>query len=301
MIAFIGLLGLADVGLGAAALHVGVSPGLALIGHLLLSCCAILSWWRSGRARRFSPVLAMALGPIGVLIGMVAPAVGAWTYRFRLGDRHDSVEKGPIAQPRRPSQTPGAMVARLLDGRVRHPDPDSLGSLMGVLRHGNIDERRGALEATVRNFDPRLSSIVAKALTDHDQTIRALAAAAASRIAQKLAEERLAFMDAATVGDRTILDRLGPILWDHSQFDLLLSATQRNQIARDVIGVADSAAPDARNDIAIERHMIIALNDSWAKQDFAAVDRICGAAAQDAVLKDAPLQSAARWWAQQSC
>ena len=297
MIAVLGLLALADMGLWAASWHGGLNPGIMLIGHMMLSCCALLSWWQSGRRRRFAPVLATPLGPLGILLAIFALPVGAWIYRCRFGERQEPVEKDDAMLPRSPARTPNAMVARLLDGRVRYPDPHSLGSLLAVLRQGDIDERRGALEATVRKFDPRLSSIVAQALTDGDQTIRALAAAAASRIAQKLAEDRLAFAQALAVEDRPSIDRLGSILWDHSQFDLLLSVTQRNQIARDV---TDATALKI-DQLSRERTITIALNESWKKQDFAAIDQICGSEIKYIELTDGPLHSAARWWAQQSC
>lgn len=287
------LLAAVDLALVGGALMGGVHSGGALLAHLFLSLAALAIWWRQGAGRRFAPVLGMALGPAGVFGAMVAPPIGALArgWRFLRLPPVDGLELHP---PRRPAGSSGAMVARLLDGRVRHPDPASLGSLIGVMRHGSLDDRRSALETAVRSFDPRLSTVVAKALTDDDQTIRALAAAAASRLAQRLMDERLALAAAMTAGEDAEAARLRAALMDHSRFDVLLSDTQRAQLAREAASATTAGTDD-------EGRLIRTLDQYWDAQDFDMVDLLCWKAAQTDALPPDPLWTAARWWAAQPC
>ncbi|MCE7796316.1 hypothetical protein LWE61_07035 [Sphingobium sufflavum] len=293
------LLAMVDGGILIAAALAWLHPGGALLLHLALSLAALALWWRGGTARRFAPVLAMALGPVAIACAMAAPAIGALARRLRL-----------LGLPTRDGDEPivvrgsgGAMVARLLDGRVRHPDPDNLGSLIGVLRHGTVDERRGALEAAVRSFDPRLSTVVAKALTDDDQTIRALAAAASNLLSQRLVEERAALAEARAKGEKPRVTRLSALLMDHSRFDILLSDTQRQQVAKEAI-LARTAQPErdgVQGRIGDEALLIHALEDSWKAHDFETLDLLCAKAAQSRGLTQDPVWTAAGWWAAQPC
>ena len=275
----LGGLAVVDLALLAGAVRLDVHPAMAMTGHLILTLLAMIAAMRRPATRRVAAMVGMALGPLGVVGGVLLSSVRLPALRTPAASATD-----PIMAP-----GAGAMVARLLDGRVRHPDPDSLGSLITILRHGDVDARRGALEAAVRNFDPRLSPVVARALTDQDQTIRALAAAAASRIAQGLAEERSAHAQARLSGDVARAGQIGATLWDHSRFDMLLSDTQRDQIARDVCG--DNA----------ERQAVMTLNARWKAHDFAAIDRICAGLSAGEEPADPAIRAAARWWVQPSC
>lgn len=279
----LGLLAVIDLALLAGAGVAGVHPAIVMIGHMLLSSMAVVLAFRANSTRGVAAMVGMALGPAGMIGGIFMASVWVWPGAAR---KSGAVSDDPKPAP---ASGAGAMVARLLDGRVRHPDPDGLGSLITILRHGTVDERRGALETAVRNFDPRLSPVVTRALTDDDQTIRALAAAAATRIAQRLAEERAAYAQAQATGDRENATRTGALLWDHSRFDILLSQTQRDQIARDVSG------EDA------DRQQIMTLNDRWKAHDYAAIDRICADMAADGGIADPALRAAAQWWTQQPC
>lgn len=281
------LLTMVDLALLAGAAERAVHPGIAMAGHLLLTLLAVMAAMRRPATRGVAAMVGMAIGPLGVIGGVALSSIRLPALRQRAtGD--DATTADPMSAPTLASGA-GAMVARLLDGRVRHPDPDSLGSLITILRHGDVDARRGALEAAVRNFDPRLSPVVARALTDEDQTIRALAAAAASRIAQRLAQERIDHAQARLTGDGARVARIGATLWDHSRFDMLLTDTQRAQIARDV---CDDDA---------ERQAVMTLNARWKAHDFAAIDRICAGLAAGDGRADPAMRAAARWWAQPSC
>lgn len=289
------LLTMVDLALLAGAMRLDFHPGIVMAGHVSLTLLAVTLAMRWPATRRVAAMVGMAIGPLGVIGGVALSSIRLTALRHRAtGDDATTADRTATsallsAPALAPASGAGAMVARLLDGRVRHPDPDSLGSLITILRHGDVDARRGALEAAVRNFDPRLSPVVARALTDEDQTIRALAAAAASRIAQRLAEERADHARARLSGDAVGAGQVGAALWDHSRFDILLSDTQRDQIARDVCG--DDAA----------RQAVMTLNDRWKAHDFAAIDRICAAMAADDGQVDPAMRAAARWWTGPSC
>ncbi|MES2272188.1 MAG: hypothetical protein V4533_15010 [Pseudomonadota bacterium] len=277
----IGLLGVADIMIMCASVLGRIPPGGVLLVHLGLSVYALWLWWRSGRARQMAPVLAMALGPAMIALAMVVPTIG-------VRSRQRPAPGDPCVDPKQQAhRSARAMVARFLDGRVRHPHANDLGSLITILRHGPVDHRRAALETAVRSYDPRLSSVIAKTLTDEDQTIRALAAAATNRLSQRLAEERLAFAKAVAIKDAATIARLEPSLLDYSRFDILLSDTQRHQIATDV------ANADETNGGALHQ----ALEAHWAAKDWAAIDALSGLVADHDRWPCARARSAARWWA----
>src|SRR3546814_1069079 len=86
--------------------------------------------------------------------------------------------------------SPVERLGRILDDRVRYPESDEIGSLATMLRYGNLQARYRALETAVISFEPRLSPLIVMALSDEDQTIRALAAAAAAQVSYNLAQQR---------------------------------------------------------------------------------------------------------------
>lgn len=117
------------------------------------------------------------------------------------------------------------LTARLLDDRMRFPSAPGVESIATILRHGDLESRCAALQTVVRSFEPRLSPLVAMALADPDQTVRALAAATSAQISANLAERiaRFEAMPAPGVQDRFDFAML---LYDHGCNNVLLSQSQ---------------------------------------------------------------------------
>jgi hypothetical protein len=168
--------------------------------------------------------LGAAFGPCGMLaIHLVNP----WSFQGAAPSR-------PATRPRRPDPksaklyapiTPGVMLARLLDRRITFPAADQIESLDTILRGGPLPARRRALEAAVRSFEPRLSTLVASALRDPDQTIRALAAAAAAQVGHNLSQQ-LAETEEAVPSFDTLYTR-AMLLFEHGCHNVLLPQTLR--------------------------------------------------------------------------
>ncbi|KQT31320.1 hypothetical protein ASG29_15280 [Sphingomonas sp. Leaf412] len=232
-------------------------PHVAAAMHLLLTLAAVVVWLRDD-APGMAVAVAVPLGPVAMLLARMTARSA----------------RGPGMLPLLPTRPdPRAMgdVGRLLDGRIRHSAPEALGSLAAILRHGDISSRRSALEAVVRSFEPALSPLVLLALSDRDQTIRALAAAAAARITQNFmaARERL-----EAAGD---LPALTALLAEHARANVLLSETQRAQLHADVIALLP---PGRDDDLRAEA--------AWAARDYAALDEIAAHAPAPARWHD--------WW-----
>lgn len=117
------------------------------------------------------------------------------------------------------------LTARLLDDRVRFPSAPGVESIATILRHGDLEARCAALQTVVRSFEPRLSPLVAMALADPDQTVRALAAATSAQVSANLADRiaRFEAMPAPGVQDRCDFAML---LQDHGCNNVLLSQSQ---------------------------------------------------------------------------
>lgn len=98
------------------------------------------------------------------------------------------------------------------------------------MKYGALTARRKALEAVVRSFEPKLSVLVAIALTDRDQTIRALAAAASAQVSSNVTQELSDLEDrhgqAHAQAPRDMLE-LTLSLADHGCHNVLLPQTQR--------------------------------------------------------------------------
>lgn len=252
------------------------APGAPLlVGHAACSIVALFLRLRDGRALRFSAVVG----------GMIAPAamlLGEWASRtLPDDDRNPAPLPEPVVRTGRAQRGAGLTVARMLDGRVLYPEPDTLHSLVTIMRHGRVAERRRALETVVRSFEPALSPLIALALTDGDQTIRALAAAASARVVQNLATGRAA-LEAATGPGRDAA--LAAMLADHARGNVLLSDTQRANLRDDALGLVGDDPLDATRIEAL-----------WAAGDYAAIDAIIDAL--PAVDRPAdPFAAATRWW-----
>ena len=237
------------------------SPHVAVALHVVLTLAAAALWLR-GAAPGVAAAVAVPMGPVALLLAQ---------HLARAPRGADLLPE----MPERPGQAAKGEIGRLLDGRVRHVASDALGSLAVVLRHGDIAARRSALEAVVRSFEPALSPLVALALSDRDQTIRALAAAAAARITQNLALTRERLEAGGEATRRALADFLG----EHARDNVLLSDTQRMQLRTDMVALlAPGEAVELRAEAA------------WAAGDYAQLD---------ALVADAPegrLASLRGWW-----
>jgi hypothetical protein len=193
-------------------------------------------------------------------------------------------------------------VARLLDGRIRHATPETLGSLVTIMRHGNVPARRRALETVVRSFEPALSPLIALALTDRDQTIRALAAAASARVVENLASarERLSarIALAAEGPDGTdAAQTLARLLADHARADVLLSDSQRIHLREDAVATIASGTPDGGGTADARDRQTMLLETFWANGDYAAIDTMVAAIeTQPADASTRDMARLAQWW-----
>lgn len=204
------------------------------LAHLVLTVGALLGCLlRSKQSKMRTLVLPIGavMGPCGMLLlVLVAPHFirlqrkRQLTYRAIRTRRHSG--------PR--TITPTERVARILDERVRYPEPEEVGSLAGMLHYGSLQARYKALETAVTSFEPRLSSLIVMALSDEDQTIRALAAAAAAQISYNLAQQRRE-LEAKIAPTQNLDDRysLALLLADHGCHNQLLPKAQRARLCQE--------------------------------------------------------------------
>ncbi|EPR09673.1 hypothetical protein M527_05975 [Sphingobium indicum IP26] len=184
-----------------------------------------------GVLQRFALPVGAAIGPAGMLgCLMLAPLARRSgrkrqiAYRnVRTGKRRKVGEMSPVER-----------LGRILDDRVRYPESDEIGSLATMLRYGNLQARYRALETAVISFEPRLSPLIVMALSDEDQTIRALAAAAAAQVSYNLAQQR-GELQARIAPSQHLDDRyaLAMLLADHGCFNQLLPQGQRLRLCQE--------------------------------------------------------------------
>jgi hypothetical protein len=255
---------------------IGLTVGWALAGHAVIATISVALWLRWGASRGFAAAMLGVLGPIGILATLPLDRA-SWA----VSPRSDDAMFGPRAR-HSAHRGAGLKVARMLDGRVHHATPDTVSSLVTIMRHGDVAARRRALETVVRSFEPALSPLIALALTDGDQTIRALAAAASARVAENLVLARARLTTRiADESDPEATTTLVALLADHARGDVLLSDSQRAHLREDAVtlrGAAAAAGDDAGTVVQIEA--------LWAVGDYAAIDRLT-AAGDDAM---------ATWW-----
>lgn len=244
-----------------------IPAGWALALHAALTALGYAVWLRGGATIGIGPAVPGVLGPAALLLALAIDR----PWGRRAGDAM------PFDEAPRPAAQSGATlaVARMLDGRVHHAGPETLGSFVTILRHGDVAARRRALETVVRSFEPALSPLIAQALTDGDQTIRALAAAASARVAQNLALARAGTMEEEGEGAE-----LAALLADHARADVLLSDSQRGHLREDAIALTAPGDP---------AHAALQIEAAWAAGDYAAIDRLVETG-------EGPPGSAADWW-----
>jgi hypothetical protein len=136
-----------------------------------------------------------------------------------------------------------------------------------------VAERRRALETVVRSFEPALSPLIALALTDSDQTIRALAAAASARVAENLvlARARLSAR-VADGGDPDAVTNLARLLGDHARSDVLLSDSQRLHLREDAVATMAAAGSGGADDQHADMRDALMIEAFWTAGDYDAID-----------------------------
>jgi len=217
-------LGMADVALFVGTLDANLVSSTAFAGaHTLLTLAAFMAIRRQAPVRDGWNSLALSLGAIAGPCGMAALAFARpWNGAAHVPARRQLVI-APTA-PRRPPAPP--VIARIMDQRMRFPDEPAIESLATILRHGDLQSRCKALEAAVRSFEPRLSPLIATALSDPDQTVRALAAATSAQVSANLASRiaRIQAKPPQTVGEQYDFAML---LYENGVHNVLLSHSQR--------------------------------------------------------------------------
>ena len=296
MIAVLLPLAVGDALLLPAHLVLGVGVGWVMAVHSALTMAGLAVWLRRGAAGGFASAMLGVLGPIGLLAALPLGRLS------RAGVPRASDELFGRVSPRMARRGARLAVARLLDGRIRHATPETLGSLVTIMRHGNVAARRRALETVVRSFEPALSPLIALALTDRDQTIRALAAAASARVVENLASarERLSarIALAAEGPDGTdAAQTLAKLLADHARADVLLSDSQRIHLREDAVATIAAGTPDGGGTADARDRQTMLLETFWASGDYAAIDTMVAAIKTqpaDATTRD--MARLAQWW-----
>ncbi|TCP87518.1 hypothetical protein C8J42_11033 [Sphingomonas sp. PP-CE-1A-559] len=276
----------------------GVAAGWSLAVHAVASAFGFGVWLRSGTATGFAPAVLGVFGPLGLLAAL--PLVRVFKLKTQ---RSDDEMFGPVAG-RSAQRGARLAVARMLDGRVHHATPDTLSSLVTIMRHGAVAERRCALETVVRSFEPALSPLIALALTDGDQTIRALAAAASARVAENLVLARARLSARIADGaDPDAATSLATLLADHARSDVLLSDSQRLHLREDAVATMVAAVPSKADDPGSGTRDALMMEALWAAGDYAAIDRMATAIEAASERNDTPMDATHRgattraiWW-----
>ena len=235
MIFALPLLAAADAGLvGWAATRLDVSAGPANAAHVALTVAAL---WvcvtaAAGRAnRRFDPfdlVIGSAFGPCGIAAMAVANRI---RWRVPRASTPVGIQLHPDTGTVGPADI--NVVHRVLEDRIAFPEADQVESLAVTLRFGEQAARQKALQTVVRSFEPRLSPLIALALSDKDQAIRALAAAASAQISNDIALA-VAEMDTKLAAGVELAELLPLVLRiaGHGCHDVLLPRTQQLALCR---------------------------------------------------------------------
>jgi polysaccharide biosynthesis protein PelE len=230
-----GLLSLADLMmLAIVETQPVVSDRWFVIAHVALTLVALWHWQRdleSGRSIDV-PVAAIgaAFGPCGLLIFTL---VKPWSWKSKGRKKLFHSPGRASAHSPQGIETPRQALARMLDGRVRHPASERIESLKMTLQFGELPARRKALESIVRSFEPRLSPLLAIALADTDQTIRALAAAASAQISFDVLQWSAEMEDSLTQNASGVESAaLVMFLASHGCHDVLLPQSQRVHLCR---------------------------------------------------------------------
>lgn len=256
-----------------------LAPWLFGAAHPVLVAATLAILHRAahdGEAPSLPAWVATAFGPVATLLTLALPFGGS--------SKASLLPAGPLdvsaaAQP--------ISLGCILDERVRVPEPEALGSLLVTLRHGTLTERQAALETVVRSLEPRLSPIIAAALADPDQTIRALAASASAQIVQDLTRRRRE-LESACRSDASAANCLGSLLDAHGRHNVLLSAGARARL----VGEGGALMSQSLGTPGLAGTCAALL----AARDFAGLSRRCSEPDALALDRDDPLAPVIAYW-----
>lgn len=235
MIRTLSLYALGDVALLPASIWLPAGTVWFASAHLALTLTALwaclLRSPDQATARTLILPIGAAFGPCGMLC-LVLLSPHLWVLRRRRQLIYRPIRNRRYYGAR--TINPIERLARILDERIRYPEVDEIGSLAGMLRHGSLQSRYKALETVVTSFEPRLSPLIIIALSDEDQTIRALAAAAAAQISYNLTQQRQE-LEAKIAPSQNMDDRyaLAILLTDHGCHNQLLPHAQRMRLCQE--------------------------------------------------------------------
>ncbi|MFA7585440.1 MAG: hypothetical protein WCY11_04470 [Novosphingobium sp.] len=219
----LGALALADVGTIFGAGFGSLATPWAGVIHLALTAAAMGRLSQGHRVAGWNALacsLGAVAGPCGIFL---LYALRPWSACRQPG----ILRAKPSQEKEGPDRKVAALVAQLVDQRLRFPKAASVVSLATILRHGDLASRCQALETAVRSFEPRLSPLIAAALCDSDQTVRALAAATSAQISASLTD-RIARMTARPALSIEEDYELAMHLFEHGMHNVLLSQAQRS-------------------------------------------------------------------------
>ena len=202
-------------------------------GHIMLTLWCLYKCLRRTEGGA-DPVML----PVGAVFGPAGMALLTWSepYRRRFRRRRQLTARAIDVQKRSGRQDVTALerLSRILEERIRYPECDEVGSLAHMLRYGDLQSRYQALETVVTSFEPRLSALIVAALADEDQTIRALAAAAATQISSNLVKHRRELdTKLGTSFDLAHRYSLLLLLVDHGCHNRLLPQAQRARLLQE--------------------------------------------------------------------
>lgn len=233
----IGALSLVDL-VALAAMATGWAGRGGAIAHGLATFLAIVVVAVRARHRRPPYVLSMvgasAFGPVAMLIAFAVAR--ARVEAMRAGGATPARMSHLTLMPPRGSGR--RLVDRIAEDQVALPTSAMLGSLHDMLRYGDIAGRQSAIATVVTNFEPRLSSIIARALTDPEQSVRAQAAAAATEITASLHKTRKAMAQ----GDDP--RSFAAYLVEQGRHNVLLSDGMRRQLLEQAASLLRPLADD---------------------------------------------------------
>lgn len=160
-----------------------LSPYVVLLVHILvvlvLGVFAILM--RHGSEARFMRLLLLAVitsGPFGSGGVVLAIMTYVWCIRNALAFE----EWFSSIFPKQPHIISQRIYDDIVIGRDESSVPYSVISFMDVLSFGNEAQKRQALARATTNFHPNFAPVFRKALSDHSNTIRVMAATGISKV-----------------------------------------------------------------------------------------------------------------------
>lgn len=163
--------------------------------HLVVDCIVIA--WAVWAKRRIDgirtgvalAVAVVALGPVGSLGIMLMVVLLAMFRRQAKG----FLEWYLSLFPEDERSVGRDLYDRLITGRARDDDSESVASFADFLDHGTPQQKQTILALLARNFRPVFAPALRGAMNDSDATVRVMAATAVARIENSFLEQSLRF------------------------------------------------------------------------------------------------------------